>query len=371
MKMGKTNPIKEKVGMIGTPCHMVAASKMNKFSDILGESPIDIKIGLFCMENFSYSSMKKLLEENNVDMNDVKECRIEKNYLWFYLKEDKVFKIPIEKARSCVRKNCNICMDFTSELSDLSVGSVGSPEGWSTIIIRTDKGLELVKSAENDNYIQTKPIEESGLNLIKNLANKKKIENRNEIIKRERVGRPVIYRRQMPDTEYEEEVSKCQFKDLKGDVIDIGACVLCGACDYVCPEGIIKIEDRKPQLKGKCPEGCNICYVACPRTYIPDDILSKEADDKPLGDYIKILSAKAPMLKGQDGGISTALLNYALSKKLVDDVIVVDKSTSEAWKPEPKLTKNVADVLNAAGTKYAACTVFSPLKELNKGNGGV
>ena len=90
-----------------------------------------------------------------------------------------------------------------------------------------------------------------------------------------------------------------------------------------------------------------------------------------MGDYIKILSAKAPMLKGQDGGVATALLNYALSKKLVDDVVVVDKSDSEAWKPEAKITNNVADVLNAAGTKYAACTVFTPLKELNKGNGGV
>jgi coenzyme F420 hydrogenase subunit beta len=368
--MGETIS-KRKVAMVGTPCHMVAASKLGRFSDVLGESPIDIKIGLFCMENFSYSYMKKLLEENNVDMNDVKECRIEKNYLWFYLKEDKIFKIPINKAKSCIRKNCNICMDFTSELSDLSVGSVGSPEGWSTIIVRTDKGLELLKNAEADEYIQTNPIDEPGLKLIERLANKKKKENLSEIIKRERVGRPVIYRRQMPISEFTEEVSNCQFQDLKGDVIDIGACVLCGACDYVCPEGIIKIEDRKPQLKGKCPDGCNLCYVACPRTYIPDDILSKDADMKPLGDYIKILSAKAPMLKGQDGGVATALLNYALSKKLVDDVVVVDKNDSEAWKPEPILTDNVADVLKAAGTKYAACSVFTPLKKLNKENGGV
>ena len=43
-------------------------------------------------------------------------------------------------------------MDFTSELSDISVGSVGSEEGWSTIIVRTDKGLELLKNAEKDEY---------------------------------------------------------------------------------------------------------------------------------------------------------------------------------------------------------------------------
>ncbi|MFY9638731.1 MAG: Coenzyme F420 hydrogenase/dehydrogenase, beta subunit C-terminal domain, partial [Methanobacterium sp.] len=58
--MGETTTKQEKVAFIGTPCHMVAASKLDRFSDILGESPIDIKIGLFCMENFSYSYMKKL-----------------------------------------------------------------------------------------------------------------------------------------------------------------------------------------------------------------------------------------------------------------------------------------------------------------------
>ena len=188
------------------------------------------------------------------------------------LTEDRVFKIPFDEAKTCVRKSCNICMDFTSELSDISVGSVGSPEGWSTVIIRTDKGLELLENAEKDKYIETKPLPESGLKLMERLANKKKKENRKEITKREKVARPVLYRRPISEDEFEEEVSKCQFTDLKSDVIDIGACVLCGACYYACPENIISIEDRKPQIKGKCPEGCNLCYVACPRTYVTDDL---------------------------------------------------------------------------------------------------
>jgi coenzyme F420 hydrogenase subunit beta len=353
-----------KVAMIGTPCHIIAASKMDKFSDYLGESPVDIKIGLFCMENFSYTYMKKLLEENNFDMKDVLECRVEKNYLWFYLTENRVFKIPLQKAKKCIRKNCELCMDFTSELSDISVGSVGSPEGWSTVIARTDKGLKLLKNAEADNYITTQPLSDSGLKVIEKLAEKKKKENKEEIIKRESVGRPVLYRRQISEDEFRQEVSGCQFQDLKSDVLDIGSCVLCGACSFVCPEDIVAIEDRKPQLKGKCPEGCNLCYVACPRTYVPDGLLGREGDKKPLGDYIKIVSAKAPMIKGQDGGVATAILSYALSKKLVDDVMVVDKSPVEPWKPEPKLTNNVADVLNASGTKYAACPVFKSLKPI-------
>jgi coenzyme F420 hydrogenase subunit beta len=146
-------------------------------------------------------------------------------------------------------------------------------------------------------------------------------------------------------------------------VIDIGACVLCGACVYACPEDIVKIKDRKPQLVGKCPEECNICYLECPRTYIPDDLLSKKADQNPFGDYIKIVSAKAPMISGQDGGVVTALLTYVLSQKLADEVMVVDKSSVEPWKPKSKLTNNVADVLKASGTKYAACPIFKSIKE--------
>lgn len=358
--------LSHKVAMIGTPCHMVAAAKMDRFSEYLGESPLDIKIGLFCMENFSYSYMKKLLEENDIEMKDILECRVEKNFIWFYLAEDRLFKIPLKDAKKCMRKNCQICMDFTSELSDISVGSVGSPEGWSTVIVRTGKGLELLKGAEKDNYIKTKPIPDSGLKIIERLANKKKKENKEEIKKRERVGRPVLYRRQISTAEFEEEVRNCQFEDLKGDVIDVGSCVLCGACQLVCPENIVAIEDRKPQLKGKCPEGCNLCYMACPRTYIPEDIINREADQRPWGEYLKIVSAHAPMIKGQDGGVATALLNYALSQKMIDEVIVVDKNKTQPWKPEARITNNVADVLNASGTKYAACPVFKPLKSLKK-----
>ena len=146
----------KKIAIIGTPCHMTAAAKMDMFTNFLGESTVNIKIGLFCMENFSYSYMKQLLENYGYDMKDVVECRVEKDNLWFYLTKDRMFKLPLKEAKSCMRKNCQICMDFTSEQSDISVGSVGSPDGWSTIILRTEKGLKLLKNAEKDGYIKTK-----------------------------------------------------------------------------------------------------------------------------------------------------------------------------------------------------------------------
>ncbi|NYB52606.1 MAG: Coenzyme F420 hydrogenase/dehydrogenase, beta subunit C-terminal domain [Methanobacteriaceae archaeon] len=353
---------KRSVALVGTPCHIIAAEKMEHYSNILGDSPVDLKLGLFCMENFSHSYLKEFLSQNEIDMDEVKEFRVEKGQFWAYLENGEVFKVPLSQAKICMRKNCQVCMDYTSELADLSVGSVGSAPGWSTIIARTEKGLKILQKAENEGYIEIKPVEPSGVILLERLANKKKIENKEEIKKRESVARPVLYRRYISDEEFIEEVASCQFEDLKADVIDVGSCVLCGACYYVCPENILHIEDRKPQIKGNCPPECNLCYVACPRTYLSQEVLTRDLDQKALGDYLKIVSARAKNFEGQDGGVVTALLNYILDENITDEVVVVDKMDENPWKPEAILTSNVEDVKKAAGTKYSACPVFKVLK---------
>jgi len=148
--MTSNNP--KSVALVGTPCHIIASEKINHYSDILGESAIDFKLGLFCMENFSHSYLKEFLSQNNVKIEDVKEFRVEKGQFWAYLENGEVFHVPLSKAKTCMRKNCEICMDYTSELADISVGSVGSQPGWSTLIIRTEKGMEALQNAENKGY---------------------------------------------------------------------------------------------------------------------------------------------------------------------------------------------------------------------------
>ncbi len=358
-----TPKVQKSVALVGTPCHIIAAEKMEHYEDILGNSPVNFKLGLFCMENFSHSYLKEFLSQNNIEMDDVKEFRVEKGHFWAYLENGEVFKVPLSKAKICMRKNCEICMDYTSELADLSVGSVGSAPGWSTLIARTEKGLKTLNKAENEGYIETKAIEQSGIVLLEKLAKKKKKDNKSEIKKRESVARPVLYRRYINDAEFVEEVSSCQFADLKADVIDVGSCVLCGACYCVCPENIVSIEDRKPQLKGNCPPDCNLCYVACPRTYLSQEVLTRDLDQKSLGDYLKIVSARATDVDGQDGGVATAILNYLLNQGISDEVVVVDKMDDNPWKPKAILTSDVEDVKKAAGTKYSACPVFKVLKD--------
>ncbi|MEE1149588.1 MAG: Coenzyme F420 hydrogenase/dehydrogenase, beta subunit C-terminal domain, partial [Methanobrevibacter sp.] len=100
-----------RIAMVGTPCEIMAASKLQYYTD----SPIDVKLGLFCMENFSYRYFENLLKEYDLKMDDIEKFQIEKGFVFLLLKTKETVKIPLSVAKRIIRKNCNICVELTSE----------------------------------------------------------------------------------------------------------------------------------------------------------------------------------------------------------------------------------------------------------------
>ncbi|MDO5849204.1 MAG: Coenzyme F420 hydrogenase/dehydrogenase, beta subunit C-terminal domain [Methanobrevibacter sp.] len=347
----------EKIALVGTPCQILAATKINKYEDYTGGSDIDFKLGLFCMENFSYSYLEKFLEERGIKLFEVKEFRIDKGYFIAFLMDGSTFKIPIAETELFTRKNCHVCTDFTSDASDISVGSVGTPEDHSTVIVRTKKGKEVIDNCIKKGYIQAEKLDEKGEKILRSVANKKISGNSKIIAKREAVARPVLSKRYMSDDEVKAEALICQFKNLENDVISVGSCVLCGACEYVCPIDSIQINRRKPVATKECEDDCHACYFACPRTYVSEEIFDKDIDEKPLGDYIELLSVKAESIIGQDGGVVSAILIYLLENEIVDEVSIVRQDKDAPWRPQSFLTSRVQDVVSAAGTKYSTVPI--------------
>lgn len=355
-----------KTAMVGTPCQILAGNKINKYEKETGGSPIDVKIGLFCMENFSYTYLEKFLKENNIELYDVKGFRIDKGYFIVSLSKGEDFKIPVKKTEIFTRKNCNICTDYTADTSDISVGSVGSDKGYSTVIIRTEKGQEIINECIKGGYLEKSEIKDKGLSLLKNISNKKISKNSENIQMRESIARPVLSKRAVSEERFYKESSECQFDNLENDVISVGGCVLCGACEYVCSDNLITIDNKKPYKTGDCTEDCHACYFACPRTFVSTEIYPEDIDLKPLGDYIDIISAKSSSIIGQDGGVVSSILIYLLEKKIVDEVSVVNQDNDIPWKPKSYLTPNIKDVVEAAGTKYSTVPIgFKALSEKN------
>ena len=151
-----------RIAMVGTPCEIMAASKLQYYTD----SPIDVKLGLFCMENFSYRYFENLLKEYDLKMDDIEKFQIEKGFVFLLLKTKETVKIPLSVAKRIIRKNCNICVELTSETSDISIGSIGSQDGWSTLIVRTKKGEEIINGAIKQEFIEAKDLTESQFKLL-------------------------------------------------------------------------------------------------------------------------------------------------------------------------------------------------------------
>jgi coenzyme F420 hydrogenase subunit beta len=54
---------------------------------------------------------------------------------------------PIKAFHGAALKGCDECADFLGRAADISVGSVGSPDGWSSVLVRTPNGAAAFDAA--------------------------------------------------------------------------------------------------------------------------------------------------------------------------------------------------------------------------------
>lgn len=190
----------EKLGFVGTPCQVIAMKKMMQYPAAFRGTinNIGLVIGIFCMENFPYNGMKTLIEEYaGVKMNDVLKTDIGKGKLFVYPKDgSEPIAIPIKETLPFEQKSCHVCMDYTSEYADFATGSVGSPDGWSTLIIRNKRGKDFIDKMIAAGKLETKPLDmegKVGYPMLEKLSTDKKTKNAKEIEHRIEMGLPVPY----------------------------------------------------------------------------------------------------------------------------------------------------------------------------------
>jgi coenzyme F420 hydrogenase subunit beta len=176
-----------KFAIVATPCQVLSLAKMKSHQPENRVSTDNIKliIGLFCTWALSPEKFHRFLKDN-LDLAKVKKFDIPPppaNRLDAYT-SDSIISFPLEQIRKFTMPTCSYCLDMTSEFADISVGSVEGMEGWNTIIVRTDAGVELMKMAENKKKLQIERLPESNLKHLKEAALIKKRRSLAEIVKR-------------------------------------------------------------------------------------------------------------------------------------------------------------------------------------------
>jgi len=166
-----------KIGFVGTPCQIQALRKVQLLDEPyeLGQEKIALMVGLFCMENFDYDALFEGLVKGvfGLEPEAVARFEIKKGMFRAIDKAGKAHEVKIEETDPFTFKGCGPCFDFASELADISVGSVGSGDGWSTVLTRTDAGDKLYASALAAGAVQEKAVSDKGLALAKRLAENK------------------------------------------------------------------------------------------------------------------------------------------------------------------------------------------------------
>lgn len=183
----------DKVGVTGVCCQMQAVRKAQLYPINMRDVPdkVAFTVGLFCMENFPYKSLQTLVEDHaGQNLSSVKRMDIGKGKFWVYTNRGNAASLPLKVTHKYEQPGCHVCLDYVSNLADISTGSVGSPDGWSTVFIRTKKGNEVWSKAVAAGIIETKPIDEGkfGLEILKKLAKDKIDKNRKTVEERKTFG---------------------------------------------------------------------------------------------------------------------------------------------------------------------------------------
>lgn len=176
---------KKRIAVVGTPCQIRGLSKVTagQFADGKIKEAVGLKVGLFCMETYNHASFMGFLKSEGVDVSKVDKFQIKSGKL-FALEEGRVvYEAKLSKVKEFVRPCCHGCEDFASEYADISVGNIGTPDGWSTVIVRTQRGEDVLKAAERAGLVEIKPVEEgkAGMGFILRLARAKKKKTEKEV----------------------------------------------------------------------------------------------------------------------------------------------------------------------------------------------
>jgi len=180
------------------------------------------------------------------------------------------------------------------------------------------------------------------------------------------------------------------WKHLYDEVVTSGLCTGCAGCVIACPHDVLSYDDTGGKYKpiqieeyggpSDCSHGdkaCTSCTRACPRfrawePEIDTFMFGREREPDEVSGVIKdIFLARASDGElhevGQDGGLVSAMLVYALEHDLIDAALVSYlEGDGTSWKAIPGIARNRADVIASAGSRYTYSANTLAYQDLEK-----
>ncbi|MHA1791011.1 MAG: Coenzyme F420 hydrogenase/dehydrogenase, beta subunit C-terminal domain [Promethearchaeota archaeon] len=142
------------IAIVGTPCQIHSIRKMQEMN-ILPAHVIKYTLGLFCNMNFSFDESGHEVMESKFafSFSDITKMNVKENLILEF--KDKVpVHLHFDDIQPFCRRACLGCTDFSNIYADISFGGLGSENGFTTVITRTEKGMEIYREAMRKGYIK-------------------------------------------------------------------------------------------------------------------------------------------------------------------------------------------------------------------------
>jgi coenzyme F420 hydrogenase subunit beta len=146
-------PPTARIAVVGTPCEVQGLRALLARPFGWGRSRPDavaLTVALLCTKSFDYEKLmlRELRDRRDLDLSRVgKVDVIHGRMLAWDLDGHVLVDEPVKQFHGAALKGCDECADFLGRGADLSVGSVGSPDGWSSVLVRSEAGRRALSAA--------------------------------------------------------------------------------------------------------------------------------------------------------------------------------------------------------------------------------
>jgi coenzyme F420 hydrogenase subunit beta len=148
-------PPNPRIAVVGTPCEIEGIKAMQARPWTWGSSQVEaitLTIALLCTKSFNYEKLmlEEIRDKRGVDLDSVGRVDIIRGKMIVQdLEGATIFEEPIRDFHGAALKGCDECADFMGHAADISVGSVGSADGYSSVLLRSEEGLVAFESVRD------------------------------------------------------------------------------------------------------------------------------------------------------------------------------------------------------------------------------
>jgi coenzyme F420 hydrogenase subunit beta len=177
-----------RMGVVGTPCQMTALLQLRSNPLNLPDfkDPVGLSIGLFC----NWSLDTRLLANYLKDKIDIKRLQgmdipPPPASVLSLITDDGQQEIPLSEIKPLIPHTCYICPDMTSEFADISVGMYEGRPGWNTLIVRSQKGADLLSRAVDKGVVEVADMQKENIERLSKAAADKKARALRMLVRRD------------------------------------------------------------------------------------------------------------------------------------------------------------------------------------------